>query len=192
MADFTNFDQVVAYLKRFADGFDFTRVGVDQSLGRDLKNVVVARIAERCAKSVGPDGQPWEKNSTTSSPWMPYGYKGWKDEEYEWPDNPNYRTGQMLSALSLGAASRITAREVIVAYGTGLPPKRSVSPNNHFDPETDGVVTDLEKAEWAHDGGAHGVKRPFYALGDGDAAALVELCQHNLNEYILTSPYGVA
>jgi len=190
MANTSNIDEVIAYLNDFVDGFDFTRVGADQSLGRDVKNRVVERIAARCALSVGPDGVAWQQNSTKSSPWLPGGYKQWKEEEYGWPDNPNYRTGQTLSATSLGAASVIRPKEIEVRYGTGRAPTRSYSPNSHIE-EADKKVTDLQKAEWAHDGGASGIKRPFFGLGEGDDVAIVELCQENLNQYIRESPYGV-
>jgi hypothetical protein len=43
-----------------------------------------------------------EPNSTKSSPWLPGGYEQWKQEHYEIDDEPNFRTGQMLSETSLG------------------------------------------------------------------------------------------
>ncbi len=188
MAATSNIDQVVAYLKGFLDGWDFTRPGVDQSVGRDVKNTVVECIEERSALHQAPDGSTWPPNSTKEPPLG--GYKGYKERKYGWPDNPNMRTAQMLSKTSLGAASTITKDEVLVAYGTNQPPDRSYAPTGYMS-KADKKPTDLQKAEWAHSGGKHGVKRPFYGLGEGDAEAITDVCRDALHEYIRTSPYGV-
>lgn len=176
--------QVCAWLQSFADSFDFTRPGLDQSLGRDMKNVQVQRILDRCAQHEAPDGSIWLSNSDTPTLWMPDGYRQWKFDLYGWADEPNYKTGQMLSKLSMGAASTITAKEIRIAYGTGQPPTKSYSPKGFFDVDTDGQVTDIEKAEWAHMDAPHRPARPFFGVGQGDAEALVECAQDNLNDYI--------
>jgi hypothetical protein len=183
-------DELNNYLTDFVDKFDFTRPGHSQSLARDVADVVVECIQERSSRGVGPDGDAWEANSGKSTPWLPGGYRQWKMENYGW-DDPNYRTGQMLSKMSLGGNIQINPHDIVIAYGTNTPPTRGGSPNSFFDPETDGKVTDTQKAEWAHEDTGEKPARPFYGLGDGDDQAIVELCQENLNDYILSSPYGV-
>ena len=177
--------QVCAWLQNFADSFDFTRIGIDQNLGRDMKNVQVQRILDRCTQFEAPDGSIWLGNSDIPSVWYPQGYKQWKEDHYGWKgDSPNYRTGQMLSKLSMGAASTITAKEIKIAYGTGQAPSRSYSPSGYFEQNTDGMVTDIQKAEWAHMDGPHRPARPFFGVGAGDAEALVKCAQDNLDDYI--------
>ena len=136
----------------------------------------------------GPDGAVWDPNSTTEPPVG--GYKGWKERKYGWDDEPNRRTNQMLSQTSLfGDKTRIEKHLVTLRYGTDQPPSRSASPNG-FISDADRKVTDTQKAEWAHTGGKHGHVRGFYGAGDGDAEALCEVAQENLNDYIRESPYG--
>lgn len=189
MAD-SNINEVMAYLHAFVDGFDFTRPGKDQSLGRDLAKTQVDRIMVRAEQGqCGPDGVRWARNSTKSSPWLPGGYKQWKEEQYGWPDEPNRRTNQMLSQTSLYGKTTIAPREIMMIYGTGDAPTDSKSPNGFFDEKTDGQVTDLQKAEWAHEDSGDKPGRPFYGVGEGDAEALIEVGQENLDGYIRSSPY---
>ena len=177
--------EVCNWLQAFADGFDFTRPGVDQNLGRDMANVQVARMMDRSQKFEAPDGSYWLGNSDRPSIWMPEGYKAWKSFIYGWKgDSPNYKTGQMLSKTSMGGGTTITPQEVLIKYGTGLAPTKSYSPSGFFNPDTDGVVTDVEKAEWAHMEGPHRPARPFFGVGEGDPEALVDCAQDNMNDYI--------
>jgi hypothetical protein len=176
--------QVCTWLQNFANSFVFTRPGVDQNLGRDMANVQVQRILARCADHEAPDGSIWLGNSDTPSPRMPNGYKMWKFELYGWEDEPNARTGQMLSKMSMGGGTVIAPQIIRIAYGTNQPPTKSYSPTGYFDEETDGQPTDLEKAEWAHMEGPHRPARPFFGVGKGDAEALVDCAQNNLNDYI--------
>ncbi len=183
MPDESNIKEIVAYLQGFVDGFDFLRPGVDQNLGRDCKNKIVEQIEARSALHEAPDGSFWPSNAPN--------YRKWKEKKYGWPDEPNRRTDQMLSKTSLGAASTITKDEVIVGYGTNQAPDRSYAPTGYIS-DADKKVTDLQKAEWAHSGGKHGIKRQFFGIGAGDAEAVTEVCQKALDEYIRESPYGKA
>jgi hypothetical protein len=187
----SNIADVVQYLRDFVNGFDFTRPGKDQNLGRDLANAEVDQIMVRAEQyRCGPDGDEWEGNSTKSSPWLPGGYKQWKEEIYGWDDMPNRRTGQMLSQTSLFGRTTIEPRLITMIYGVDAPPDRSASPNGFFDPETDGKITDVEKAELAHKAGGNRPARPFYGPGEGDLEALCEVARENLHGYIRTSPYS--
>jgi hypothetical protein len=175
-------DEVVGWLERFAHSFNFTRPGLDQSLGRDMAMAQIQRILDRCAQFVGPDGTPWEENSDTPTPWMPNGYKQWKADHYGW-DHPNYRTGQMLSKASMAGNIEITADEVKIGYGLGLPPRAGYSPTGHCSDE-DRAVTDREKAEWAHMETRHRRARPFFGVGEGDAEAVQKVAFENLSTYL--------
>ena len=42
--------------------------------------------------------------------------------------------------------------EMTIGYGTGQPPDRGYSPTGLCDEDTDGKVTDIQKATWAHTG----------------------------------------
>jgi hypothetical protein len=176
-------DGVIVRLKRIVAGFDFTRIGMDQSLGRDVANVIVERIQDRSENGNGPDGAAWKKNSTKEPP--PGGYKGWKLKRYGW-DEPNKRTGQMLSTLALKGKTTVEKDVVTLRYGWNVAPTTGGSPTALVSKQ-DTKRTDVQKAEYAHTGGAHGIKRPFYAIGDGDAHAVVELCQKSLDDYIKTN-----
>jgi hypothetical protein len=184
----SNIDQVMLWLRDFVESFDFLRPGVDESLGRDLVGVVVERIQDRSRRHVAPDGSFWIGNSTTPSRWYPEGYNEWKRKKYQINDEPNFRTGQMLSNLSLGLNPKTVynRHDIEIRYGIDAPPSSSAAPNGYVDPDTDGIVTDTQKAGWNQPG------RPFYGFGQGDAEALLEVAQENLNQYILESPCGRA
>jgi hypothetical protein len=77
MAENSNIDEVVISLERCVDGWDFTRPGADQSLGRDMARLVAERILARSQVHLGPDLTAWDENSTTEPP--EGGYKGWKE-----------------------------------------------------------------------------------------------------------------
>ncbi|MHB8359796.1 MAG: hypothetical protein ACYDCP_09925 [Thermoplasmataceae archaeon] len=188
--DDSNIGAVVEWLRDFVEGFDFTRPGKDQSLGRDLANQQVRQIMIRSSQFLDPMEEEWAGNSRKSSPWLPGGYKEWKEATYEWDDAPNYRTGQMLSQLSLFGRTTIEPRLITLRYGIDAPPDRSTSPNGFFDRETDGKVTDLQKAEWAHTQTPDKPARRFYDFGAGDAEALADVARESLHAYIRASPYG--
>lgn len=181
-------DEVVAYLRNFADGFNFKRRGVDQNLGRDMAHTLVDRILDRCEDSVDPGRVPWPENSTKEPPVG--GYKGQKERQYGWDDNPNRRTGQMVSQEAMmGNRTTIEEREIVIRYGNDVAPDVSKSPNGYIS-ERDKLRTDTEKATYAHTGGRHGVKRPFFGIGAGDKEAVIETGRENLHQHIRESPYG--
>ena len=196
MSQDSNIGDVVRWLEAFVYGFDFRRHGVDKSLGRDLVAEVVGRIQERSAQShQAPDGSTWPPNSTKPTLFYKRGYMELKEVEYEIFDEPNFRTGQMLSELSLGLNAKTVylEHEIEIRYGIDSPPTVSRSPNGYLSDE-DKKVTDTQKAEWAHMDNPRTGKpaRPFYGFGEGDAEALVKIAQQVLNDYILESPYGRA
>ena len=72
-------DEVNIYLANFLASFDFTRPGMDQSLGRDMALLMAERIGERGRQDHtdehGALGSPWSQStrngsgrSTTSNP----------------------------------------------------------------------------------------------------------------------------
>lgn len=171
----SNIDAVVADLKKIIDGFNFTVPGRDQSLGRDIVNLMVERIDNRCSNAVAPDGTPWPENKDS--------VKKEKQRRYGWTDSGK-RTGQTTSVPSLrGSKTTIEADVVTMRYGTDTAPSRGGSPTGLVS-KGDAKRTDVQKAEYMHTGGFWNTKRPFYEVGEGDAEAVTELCQENLNEYI--------
>jgi hypothetical protein len=187
----SNIDQVIAYLEQFANTFDFTRKGIDQSLGRDVKKLAAQTMRDRSLQDRTGFGTAWPPNSDTPSHWTEgpagedWGYRQWKEYHYG-TDQPNSRTGQMLSQLSMEGRSTIEPRQVTMIYGTNTAPTGCAfgSPDPKLF-ERDRKVTDVEKAYFAHTGqGPHNTVRPFYQLIDDDAVKIAELCQENLNEMI--------
>lgn len=182
-------DELNQYLTDFVDGFEFTRPGHAGSLARDVAVLQAELIQKRSGVQEAPDGSAWVENSTKPSPRYPQGYKAWKLEKYGW-DAPNYRTGQMLSVESLTGDIEITPHEIKIGYGTDSSPMSGGSPTNLLT-NRDEAVTDTQKAECAHNPTGGRPARKFFGTGAGDAEKIVELCQENLNEYIMTSPFGV-
>jgi hypothetical protein len=185
MTDNSNIDEVIAFLDGFVDSFNFKRPGIEQSLGRDIQYKVADRIQTRALSDRKGTGEPWKENSTRAFPWFPNGYKAWKLENYG-ADEPNSRTGQMLSQKSIRGRSTIEEREITMIYGTGEPPASATfgSPAPEL-LERDRKVTDVQKAYFAHTGQTKQlIKRPFYEVDESDGVAVSQLCQENLNDLI--------
>jgi hypothetical protein len=182
----SNIGQVVAWLDKFVDSFDFKRPGNDQNLGRDIAHKAVELIQDRSLVDRTGFGTAWQPNSETPHPpWQPQGYRKWKEDNYG-VGEPNSRTGQMLSKKSLFGRTAVDSKQVTMIYGTDTPPDRATFGNptaKQF--ERDQKVTDCQKAYFAHTGQSKKkIVRPFYQLIDSDGAAIVELAQENLNDLI--------
>jgi hypothetical protein len=175
----------MAFLEGFVDSFDFTRPGIDQTLGRDVKGLAAQRIYDRAITTKGGVSGPWPENEPV--------YAAAKEKRYDTdPQDPNVRTGQMLSQQSIEGRSTVEPKQVTMVYGTntlpnglrdgGALPLKTRGPNKG-QPIDD--KTDVEKAYFAHTGQSmHKIKRPFYEVNESDAEAVVELCQENLNDLI--------
>jgi len=187
----SNIREVVSHLERFVHGFDFTRPGKDQSLGRDVVNVVVrgpelgqvGGILGRCAEHKDPDGNEWAENSRREPP-VPDGYYGFKERKYGIVDEPNRRTGQMLSEVTLKAKTKIEQMSIEIRPGTDEPPTKSYAPTGYLSKQ-DMAVTDTDKIRFAHTETDVKPARRFYAMTLEDARNVRNLCQENLNEYIV-------
>jgi hypothetical protein len=181
-----NIGQVIAWLNNWVDTFDFKRPGNDQSLGRDVMKLAAQRMRDRSLQDRTGFGTAWPPNSETPSHWAPEGYRAWKEKNYGTGD-PNSRTGQMLSQLSMEGRSTIEAKQVTMIYGINKPPVTAPAFGNP-DPKLlarDQKVTDTFKAYLAHTGQSRKkIVRPFYQLIDDDGIAISELCQENLNKLI--------
>lgn len=173
----SNIAAVMASLDAFLDSFNFTRKGVEGSLGKDVAMAVIrgpeqgqmGGIMGRIAAEVQPDGSPMRQNSPE--------YAARKDREYGWSE-VNRRVGQMTSQQSLAADIRVSPDLVELHYGTGEAPDKSVSPNGHIS-KADRRVTDKEKATFAHQQG-----RAFFGVGEGDFENCVSVAQASLDEHI--------
>ena len=175
-------DEVCDWIERFVLSFDFTRPGLDRSRGRDLAHVVAGQIAARSsAHQRGADPEKWERNEKR--------YRRRKERSYGWADDPNYRTGQMLSEASLFGEPIVEPRLITMRYGTDEKPDRTWSPQDNRSPaevRKDESVTDRQKAGWAHQETAERPARPFYELDDEIASAVIEVAADALREYLLT------
>lgn len=165
----SNLAEIVAWLDRLVDAFDFTLPGVDGSLGRDLAGVVAREIAARSANAQDPDGNEWAPNEP--------GYAQWKAKRYRIGTFvPNYRTGQMLSYLSLLGNPEIAPDAVVMQYGLGETPTRSATGATLS--RADAETTDIEKAFFCSK------SRPFYALDAATGDALKETAQEALDKLV--------
>jgi hypothetical protein len=181
--------EVEHWLQEFVKGFNFERPGKDRSLGLDIANVVIrgphldgfGGIMGRAAEHKDWEGNEWPPNSTREPPKS--GYKGWKERKYGWADEPNRRTNQMLSALSLGAKTTVAKDLVEIRPGLDQPPSDSRSPTGFINKQ-DKKVTDTQKMQFAHVSSKNRPARPFYGVNDEDARNVSEAAQEALNEYL--------
>jgi hypothetical protein len=168
-------------LAELLDTFDFTRPGADQSLGRELA-VVVHGIQRGAAEDQSEPHSEWPENSTTAPP--KGGCKCWKHRKYGIENAPNFRAGQMLNFISLMGRTRIGKKLVEMVYGRNEALDRSTSPNKYIS-ERDKLMTDMEKAKYAHEGQSiYKIKRPFYGFGPGEPEDVSKCAQESLNEWI--------
>jgi hypothetical protein len=190
VAETSNIHEIVTWLDDFIKSFSFTRVGRDQSLGRDLAMTIIrgpeasvqGGIMGRCAEDQGPDGSTWPENSDQP----PGKYRSRKQAKYGHAE-PNRRTGQMLSQTSLYGRTTIEPEQVTLRYGTDATPAGSAAPSGTIS-DADKAVTDTQKASWAHSGQSQQqVVRAFYAATEEDARNVSACAQTNLNQYIRES-----
>ncbi|WP_422927029.1 hypothetical protein [Singulisphaera sp. PoT] len=161
MSGSSNIDEIEAKIKALVDSVSFTMPGENQSLARDIVDLVVTEIADRTLdRKQQADGTALKANSPA--------YAAYKARRYKVdPHAPLVRTGQLLSQESLRGRPIISANSIEMRYGTGQPPAKAASgvPLSKADQNT----TDLEKAK-------HVSKdRPFYELDDDIAEKVVEL-----------------
>ncbi len=174
MSATTNIDAVVASLERFVQSFDFTRPGKDQSLARDVVNTIAGGIQRRSIDDKKGATKSWKDNAPK--------YEEYKEKKYGVFDQPNVRTGQMLSLQSLkGSGTRIEKDRIEMVYGTGDPPQGSATGATLG--KKDKAVTDKQKADWAHNN-TKNPTRPFYEADDKIAEKVGEVLVENLNGYI--------
>jgi hypothetical protein len=132
----SNIDEVAAALDALIDGFDFTRPGKDQSLGRDMAGVAARGIIDRSVPGCkAPDGSDWAENEEH--------YADAKRAKYD-ADQAGIRTGQMLSLRSVLGEVTVTRDQVVMRYGTGEAPKSAANGAELTD--SDKARTDREKA----------------------------------------------
>lgn len=180
----SNIDEVCDWLHKLVEGFDFTVPGEDQSLGRDIVVEVASNIADRAADGRGADDSGVEVVWLANSDDPPgKGYASQKAQDYGVFDQPNIRTGQMCSLLSLVGRPIIEPKRITMVYGTGDPPSTSAAPTGYLSPD-DRKITDVEKAQFAHEQDAERPERPFYALTEEDDEAVIDLAGRVLDRCI--------
>lgn len=149
---------VLADIKVLVDGFNFSTVLEDKTLGEDLAGIVAQGISDRSLVQQSGADSAWPDNAEP--------YKTWKAAKYG-AYQPNVRTGQMLSIDSLLGGTVVSTHDVSMRYGTGQPPDRSIT-GGRFDEKTDGSITDIEKAYFCSQ------TRPFYELDE-------KICDYVIN-----------
>ncbi len=165
----SNLGDVAGWLDRLVDGFDFERPGKDQSLGRDLAGVVANGIRDRSVPDcVAPDQSIWPANERD--------YAAYKREKYD-ADQPNVRTGQMLSLRSLVGRTSVSNELVEMKYGTGEAPTSAF--NGAELTKSDEETTDVDKAGYCTEAG-----RAFYGLDDTIAGGVVAEAAGALDDYL--------
>lgn len=177
MADSANVDQVMAFLDDFLHSIQFTRPGIEGSMGKDAAMTIIrgphatmqGGIMGRCAQEVTPEGRPWPHNSAE--------YAADKERRYGWSET-NRRTNQMLSQESLYGRTRIEPEAVTLVYGTGSPPSSSGAPTGYMS-KGDAKTPDTIKAALAHSS-----NRDFYRANDDDAKNVTAVLQETVNQMI--------
>jgi hypothetical protein len=174
----SNIDDVMLDLEAWMARFDFTMPGHYGSLGRDVAMAVVEGIQNRSNRDRRGATQGWRPNEPK--------YRKWKLRKYG-IDEPNTRTGQMLSQLSLYGKTTIEPELVTMVYGTDTVTERAVFGGNHTasDLARDQKKTDTEKAYLAHTGqSVHKILRPFYELDDEITQDIRKLIERALTDYL--------
>ena len=178
MDEFSNLDEVIGKVERIIDGYGFLLSVGERDLGRDCIGIVAGMIQDKAASGVGSEGA-WEPNSDNPAG---HGYASFKERVYGVVEQPNVRTGDMLSerAPRNGTVGHET---VNMEYGTGDVPRDGMAGRPVKD--ADKKLTDREKAGYAHTGqGPHGTKHPFYVIHAEAVTGIRERCQERLNEYV--------
>lgn len=164
----SNGDEVAAWVAAMVAGFNFEADIGDRSLGRDLAGTAAQAMIDRAAADgKDPDGVDYEPNEPK--------YRARKRKDYQ-VDQPNVRTGQMLSLASMMGDTRVTSDRVEMTYGIDAPPTSSLS--GHIT-DQDKKVTDRAKGGWATDAG-----RRFYELGAEGEAAVTARADEALGDYL--------
>lgn len=164
----TNGDEVAAWVAEILVGYNFeTNIG-DRSLGLDLAGSAAKAMIDRAADDgKDPDGVGYTPNEAR--------YRARKRKDYR-VDQPNVRTGQMLSITSMIGDTRVSADRVEMTYGIGAPPTSSLS--GHIT-DADKRATDRDKGGWATDAG-----RRFYELGEAGESAVLGRADEALGAYL--------
>jgi hypothetical protein len=181
----SNVDQITHDLQEWIDEFNFTRPGEEGSLGHDVAMAVVEGIIQRSHDQRRGADVDWPENAPD--------YAAWKAKRYKLSaQEPNIRTGQMLSQSSLYGQTTIEPELVTMRYGIGAVPTRTSTGaelprhtrGKHAGEQIDDL-TDIEKAYFAHTGqGPNGVKRPFYELDEVISADVQRVIAENLERHI--------
>jgi hypothetical protein len=130
-------DEYFRDLNELIATFNFTRKGREKALGREAAQLVAEGIVERSVKKQGGADNSWTPNSAK--------YTADKLAKYN-VDLIGFRTRQMISLPSLLGHVDLEPLQVLIRYGTGLPPTRSMS--SSYISEEDRKVTDTQKAEF--------------------------------------------
>lgn len=158
----SNIDDVERWIQEQLDKIDFTRAGVEESLGRDLAGVVAQGIVDRSRPdAMDPSGGTWADNKEP--------YKSRKAKKYD-AYQPGVLTGQMLSLTSMLGETTITSDQVEMRYGINKPSTDSL--NGQPPPKAANPPTDRQKAQWFTEGG-----RAFYALDQTIADKVIEAAE---------------
>lgn len=186
-----NVDEVEQALLELIDGFGFDASVEGKAVALDVADAFALGVNAMVGDQKILGGQPM--------PPLDWFYSEEKAKDYGF-DIAGYRTGQMLSMVSLIGKLDISRDLLVISYGTGMPPTRGSGPTGYIS-EEDKEVTDTEKAGWFQEGFVGTVSyttrsgksvsyevnrppRPFYGVEPETEAMIVEVIQDNLHKYI--------
>lgn len=133
----SNVDAVAKHVEDLIATFDFTRPGIEESMGKDALHAIAEDIASSAAAlQANPTGDPFPDNEPE--------YAEYKARKYGMhPPAYGFRTGQTFSLESLLGEQSIGPDSAEMRYGTGQPPSRSSA--SGYISEADQEITDIEK-----------------------------------------------
>jgi hypothetical protein len=166
----SNIHEVGAWVTSVTEGFSFDSPGINESIGYDSAIAIAEGIQERSRQKEMGATEKWPENDPE--------YALWKANKYH-SRHVNFRTGQMLSMISLTAniTTADNGKTTVMNYGTGEYPSSSLT--GYLD-EDDLSSTDKEKATLAHFGG-----RPFFELDQEiDSERVLPIVNECLGKYL--------
>lgn len=175
MAVTSNVDEIAEWLRSLGDCLDFTRPGIEGSVGKDMLIGQAYRIDERCSREEGPT-EAWAENQ---------GKYAKKKDTLHLPVGIGIAPPseeRMLSILNLKGEQIITAKEATMIYGAAgsASGPDDPSPRNKAAWFTNGS----EGADGERSGAKNQPDRPFYEYTEDDVEASVDIAVDAIDRFI--------
>lgn len=171
MSEYSNLESVRELFDKLDDSIDFTRAGVEQSLGRDLIRNQATRINDRAAAEQGSQGRFAENRGLYGEKKRALGIiigRGLRTEDGS--------TDVMMSLVNAQGQQSVQATEVTMEFGVGDDAKNK----GHW--FTNGSNPSVPKP---YRSGAKNQKpRPFYEITSADADAMFAEVVDNVTDWL--------